>query len=633
GATTGSEQNHDIVYAIVQDAALLNGGLPSIDAPEGVAPGVRNTTLNGIYVSGDFGSTWTLMADGSEIANNPASGSGLAGLGQALLSGPGVQAWYNEWILPDPTRQDANGVPTRLLFGLEEVWQNELTSQPQNGRSSFKVIGRYYAGNTCMLLNTGLPFCPTGRPLASETTTHPDQHDAIYVPDGKGGVTLIVGNDGGAYKQHVAEAEEFDQTKWGIGINRGFNTLLPYHAQAAKDGRVWYGLQDNGSGYIDGTTREQFMTFGADGGVVAVDPDNSDYAWTESQFAGMRVTTDGGRTWTSAPPGITNYQFINPFVMDPTDSNHVMTGGRQVVETVDGPRTCTAVQAAGESETIECSWVKVYDLGTHAKPGDASASATGSDPANSTTSVALQGANAYVGFCGPCDIINTTVPYKRGLATNVGGDAPAAKASPDGWHIASAKGLPNRTITSIAIDPKSPKTIYVTLGGYSGRTWRGPGTFADKNKNRGTGSVFVSTDAGETFKNISGNLPNAPANAIVIRGSQLIVGTDIGVFMSKDLSGSAWAALANGLPVVPVVSVQVMPGETDRIMIATFGRGVYTYKIPSALSPPPPPPAQVKGVKKELAATGVDDWFAAGVILAAMAAFLTTRLRRGRPQA
>ena len=48
-------------------------------------------------------------------------------VGQALGYEPGVQAWYNVWIAPDPTRQDANGVPTRLAFGLEEVWQNELS--------------------------------------------------------------------------------------------------------------------------------------------------------------------------------------------------------------------------------------------------------------------------------------------------------------------------------------------------------------------------------------------------------------------------------------------------------------------------------------------------------------------------
>lgn len=633
GATTGAQQDHDYVYAIVQDAVLLNGGFPSIDAPEDVWPGLSNTTINGIYVSSDFGDTWTLMADTNQIANNPTTGSALAGVGQALLFAPGVQAWYNEWILPDPTRQDADGVPTRLTFGLEEVWQNEFTDQPQNGRSSFKVIGRYFAGTTCMLLNTGLPYCPTTRPISAETTTHPDQHDAIYIPDGKGGVTLIVGNDGGAYKQHAAEGEEFDNTRWGIGANKGFNTLLPYQALAAKDGRVWFGLQDNGSGYIDAATRTHVMAFGGDGFFVAVDPDNSDYAWSETPAGAMRVTTDGGVTWTEAGPPISGAQFSNPFVMDPTDANHLLTAGREVVETVDGPTTCTSVNIADvASQNIQCTWVQVFDLGTQKNPGNADAAASSSDPANQMSAVALQGANAYVGFCGPCDIINAVAPYKSGLATNVGGAAAPAKASESGWHIAKAKGLPNRTITGIAIDPKNPKTVYVTLGGYARRGWRDPGTFGDVNKNIGRGHVYVSTDAGETFKNISGNLPNAPANALALRNGQLIVGSDVGVFLSKDLTGGVWAALDKGLPVVPVVSVQVMPGETDRILIATFGRGIYSYKMPSA-APLPPPPTKVGGVKNELPATGASDWFSVGVILAAMAAFLNTRLRRGRPAA
>ena len=95
-----------------------------IDAPDqDLGTGVGNTVFNGIYVSKDFGKTWTQLADTKEISENPNTGSALAGAGQATLYAPGVQAWYNEWIHVDPTRQTAKGVPTRILFGLEEVWE------------------------------------------------------------------------------------------------------------------------------------------------------------------------------------------------------------------------------------------------------------------------------------------------------------------------------------------------------------------------------------------------------------------------------------------------------------------------------------------------------------------------------
>ena len=48
---------------------------------------------------------------------------------------------------------------------------------------------------------------------------------------------------------------------WGQGANNGFYTLLPYGMAVAKDGTVWMGFQDNGSGHIEPDTREMFMDF------------------------------------------------------------------------------------------------------------------------------------------------------------------------------------------------------------------------------------------------------------------------------------------------------------------------------------------------------------------------------------
>jgi hypothetical protein len=95
GLATGEEHDHNYVYAIVQDAELFNGGVSSIDVPDD--PGfddqaLFNTSFNGIYVSEDFGESWTRMADTVEIAQNPTTHSGLAVTGQATLFAPGVQA-------------------------------------------------------------------------------------------------------------------------------------------------------------------------------------------------------------------------------------------------------------------------------------------------------------------------------------------------------------------------------------------------------------------------------------------------------------------------------------------------------------------------------------------------------------
>ncbi len=562
GSATGPKQNHDFVYAIVEDAVLFNGGVNAIDAFDttDVAAVPNATSFNGIYVSDDFGSSWIRMADEVEL-QTPLTESALVGASAAQLFQPGVQSWYNQWIEPDPTQATASGVPTRLVFGLEEVWESRLSGQPQDGTTqslepvSFKVIGPYFAGDTCGFLDNPLPVCATQQTASGDTTTHPDQQSGIWIPSADGGVTLVVGNDGGTYSQTVAAGAPLTK-KWGRGNQAGYNanTLLPYDASAAKDGTVAFGLQDNGSGVIQ-PGGKVVETFGGDGFYAAIDPNDSKTYYNETTLADMRVTTDGGKTYTAIAPPVTAPMFSNPFTMDPTDADHLITGGPEIVERTGGP--------TGD-------WVQVFDI---TETGQA---------ARQMTSVELQGDAAYVGFCSTCDIINKNPAagqiFASGIATNVGGDEPAEKGSPAGWHIAAARGLPDRYITSIAADPTNPKTLYVTLSGYANRQWWPVGAFNDKNPNVGEGHVFKSTNAGESFTNITGTIPDVPARSIEVNRGQLVVGTDVGVFLSNNTSGQKWAAL-KGLPNVPVLSIKNFPGTTDRLVLATFGRGVYDYRL------------------------------------------------------
>jgi hypothetical protein len=545
GVAEGPKQNHDIVYAIVEDAALFNGGVPGIDAPGDPQAGLpNNTALNGVYYSPDFGSSWIRLADDNELSNNPGTGSALAGTGSAQLYAPGVQAWYNEWIKPDPTRQDANGVPTRLAFGLEEVWTNRL-DEPQDeteaaNEDSYKVVGPYFAGDTCLFLDLGLPYCPTTGSTPDTRTTHPDQHDAIWIPSGQGGgVDLVVGNDGGAYVQHLGTDQDLTNENWGRGNQDGFHTLLAYDVAVSNDGTLYYGLQDNGHAKMtpDGS---QYMVFGGDAFFAAVDPHNSNYAWEEYTSATMSVTTDGGRTWRDASPTIDGAGFSNPFVMDPTNPNHLLTAGQQVVETIAGPQT-------GNSG----DWTEVYDLG--------------SDFTQST--VQTRGNASYVGYCSNCDFYPSGFQlFTSGIATNVGGSQPPMQMTSQGWHKAAAKGLPERFVTSIAIDPKDKKTVYVALGGYANREWAPAGSYLDKHKKLGHGHVFVSHDAGKHFRDITFNLPNTEASFVGIHGKHLVVGTDVGAFISKNRKGTRWSVLGGrSMPAVPVTAIRTFPGARGEL--------------------------------------------------------------------
>ena len=603
GNAIGDAQNHDYVYAIVQDAVLLNGGFPLIDIDVGDLPAdlgslcalllggipdggiglsplvstvcellglvsISSTNFNGLYASSDFGDTWTRITDDlSLLLNAPLSGSSLV-VPIPLGVGPGIQAWYNMWVKPDPTQQLA-GMPTRLTFGLEELWKNRLPLPPLGLVESLPVgldvFGTYFAGDTCLFLvgsptlpvRIPVPVCPTYDGLINGTTTHPDQQDGIYVPDDDGGVWLFVGNDGGVYKQYSSGLlDDFVNNQWGDGANQGFYTLMHYGIAVAKDGTVYYGNQDNASGKIEPDTRRQVGIWVGDGMWAAVDPDNSQTAYVATPGLSIVRSTDGGKTatsiYTSADFGTGH--FLSPWMMDPLDANHLVGAGTKVAVTLDA--------------STDATWTTVFDLGVD--------EASGAAHQARNRSLDVRGESIYVGFCGPCNLAGADAQFQRGIATNVGGDKPPAKGSADGWHFAKAEGLPNRYIYNIHIDPEDSKTIYVALGGYSSARWAPPGQYLDTNPNIGTGNLYKSTDAGETFVNISGDLPDTVASAVIRRGSQLIVGTDLGVFISSDLNGKEWAPLGN-LPSVPVNQLVLKPDDDKQLFAGTFGRGVQLY--------------------------------------------------------
>ncbi|MDO9453263.1 MAG: hypothetical protein Q7J29_10455 [Stagnimonas sp.] len=562
----GPDQDHNYIYAMVQDAVLFNGGVtgePTLDAILGVALLLGfPSTFNGIYVSSDFGDSWVRMADTIEVIV-PITGSEIALIGAALGSGAGIQSWYNMWLAIDPTR-DVGGIPTRMAFGLEEVWQNRTPSTTaagvplngiaQAGPSDFHVIGTYFN-------LTGI----------FPSTTHPDQQGGIYVATDDGGVCLFVGNDGGIFKQCVAANGIMNNFGWGEGANTGMYTMLPYGLGVAKDGTVYFGNQDNGSGLLDPARDfKLFQTNGGDGFYAEVDPDNSDVAYYETQNGGLVRTTNRGGSNTSIAPTYTRVMFDNWFRMDPLNAQHMVTGAQEIYET-DNAQTVT-----GDS------WVEVFNLGTNPETG----------AIRTTTTMEVQGSAVYVGGCGDCGASGNDTGFASVLATNVTEGVERVAETDAGWRFAEKRGLPSRYITSIAIDPVDPKIVYVALGGYLSGL-RPPGSFLDVNAgNIGSGAVFKSVNAGDDFVDVTGDLPVAQVASIIIKGDQLLAGTDIGVFISKDATGASWTTLGTGLPAVPVNMIRIKPkataDEPDMLFAATFGRSIwnYAFKDGSVVTPP-----------------------------------------------
>ncbi|MGN6781321.1 MAG: hypothetical protein ACTHJH_07460 [Marmoricola sp.] len=581
GYAYGPKQNHDYLYALVQDAQLFNKGtVEGLDVPQetepvlGTCPTCTSTYLNGVYVSKDFGKTWTQLVRREQFLN-PASNSTLATL-QAIGFGPGIQSWYNSWIQPDPYKQNASGVPTSLTLGLEEIWQNRMDPlgaipQPLDGSTPVDVtaVAPYAstggpASGAC-LLSTTQDVCNAASGIFGNTT-HPDQHAAIFLPPvGSSAETLVVGNDGGNYTAPVPASGNLKQSDFGKGAQTGFNTLLPYSVAVAKDGTVYAGLQDNGTIKIapadvaaDGVKAgDQIEVYGGDGTDALVDPDDPNQALYAPAGGSLAVTHDGGKTNASVYPDAKDPQFVTPFAFDDASTSRVIYAARDI---------WVANHKIADINDSS-AFTSVFDLGTHDHPGDAAATATDSDPDNVTTAVGMSNGTAYVGFCGSCDPVLKNLKFHNGIATNASGS----------WKIVPATGLPQRLVNAVKVDPTNPKVVYVGLGSSTVRQFAPPHALGDDGVDPTGGYVYKSTDGGQTFTDITGDLPKTGVTSLQIVGGQLVAGTTVGVFAAKDTAGGSWGRLGDNLPSAPVTQIAVDPANPQQIYVANFGRGIYRY--------------------------------------------------------
>ena len=223
-------------------------------------------------------------------------------------------------------------------------------------------------------------------------------------------------------------------------------------------------------------------------------------------------------------------------------------------------------------------WTKVYDLGTYKQPGDSgatpSADRSGEPACRRSTPRRRDLRRVLRPLRHPQRARRRSTAASR--RTSAATSRPSG-SSRDGWHIAAAEGLPERFITSVAIDPAdaTKRTIYVTLGGYS-RRWVPPGTLGDPNPTSARATCSSRRTRGQSFTDVSGNLPDVPATWVTLRGKQLIVGTDVGVFATNPKGKPTYSYL-DGLPVVPISTMNLKPDDPNLLVVATYGRGIWTY--------------------------------------------------------
>jgi photosystem II stability/assembly factor-like uncharacterized protein len=88
--------------------------------------------------------------------------------------------------------------------------------------------------------------------------------------------------------------------------------------------------------------------------------------------------------------------------------------------------------------------------------------------------------------------------------------------------------------------------------------------------------VFRTTDFGATWESIAGEGLEGFAHVVVqdlVNPDLLFVGTEFGLYITLD-SGMQWARFSGDLPPVPVRDVDIHPREHD-LIVGTHGRGIY----------------------------------------------------------
>jgi photosystem II stability/assembly factor-like uncharacterized protein len=376
---------------------------------------------------------------------------------------------------------------------------------------------------------------------------HADQHAIVFHPDYDGSAvrTMYSATDGGIFRTDNPNATvgagdsaicdpNFSSVMFE-NLNHGFGITQFYHGAPYRDCTTYLGgTQDNGT--LLGRDVRGFDGWehinGGDGGYVAVDPDNTSTLYVESQWFGLRKSTNGGSSFADAINGISesygNFLFITPFVMDPNDSSRLWTGGRRVWKTNNGADNWTAAST------------------THL--GSAQVSALAVEPGNSDF-VVIGTTDGFI--------------YRNESAREAG---PATI-----WQ----SSLPRvGFVSSVAFDPSSPGVVYATFAGFGGpHVWRSDDRAVNWTPIDGSGSAAV---------------PDIPVHSIVVDPTnprRLYLGTDLGVMTSID-GGGTWARENTGFAnaVTEWLALDIDDQGVPWLFAFTHGRGA--WRVPLKQLPP-----------------------------------------------
>jgi photosystem II stability/assembly factor-like uncharacterized protein len=501
-----------------------------------------NSESGGIIRSDDAGATWKKLTQGLPprtgrigLAVYPKDTRILYAVVESDFGGTGRQPFEDRSPSGGLFRTEDRGETWTRLSNLNfrPFYFSRVAVDPENDRRV------YLPGWDLAISEDG---GRTFRRSGSENV-HVDFHAIVVNPlDPK---QILVGNDGGVYVSHDrAETWRFlDNVAAGQFYRIAVDGLDPY--------RIGGGLQDNGS-WIgpsetlfqtddeskDGILNSDWrMIFGGDGFTVAFDPVDPDLVYATAQggaLARIRLDSNAMRLLMASPregQERIRFNWNAPFLISAHDPTVLYHAGNKVFRLAERGDLWFAISGdlsrneAGKTATV------------------------GSDAETYGTVVSL-----------------AESPLQKGLLWAGTDDGRIHVTLDEGksWTEVTPKEAGGLYVSRIAASRHAPKTAYVAVDGHRGDVFRP--------------IVLMTEDAGRTWTNITGDLPDGEPVVVVLEdlGSPrvLYAGTEFGIYVTLD-RGRRWVRM-NGktLPPAPVDDIVQHPRERD-LVAGTHGRSIY----------------------------------------------------------